>query len=98
MSLDKKRMGEHSHRILSPASTRKHSLSDGWDMVRAAQHMLEVHGKQAFSIAERRAGDANEPVFVKRWRDIATTIREIEQKTGQGSSEIAPFAPIDGTG
>lgn len=96
--MTEKRMGEHSRLVPSPAETRKRNLSDDWDMVRAAQHMLEVHGKQAFSIAEQRASTTNELVFVKRWHAIAATIREIEERTAQGSPRIVQFAPSDGTG
>jgi hypothetical protein len=60
------------------AKARKSSLLDEWDAVRAAQHMLEVHGKEAIAIAERRADAAADLNAEKRWRTIASTIREVE--------------------
>jgi hypothetical protein len=60
---------------------RRPSLLDQWDVVRAAQHMVEVHGKQAAATAEHRAEGARDINLVRRWRVIAAAIREIELAT-----------------
>lgn len=62
---------------LSPRVARKPTLLDEWDVVRAAQHMVEVHGRQAVATAEHRAETADDINLVRRWRAIAAAIREI---------------------
>ena len=46
-----------------------------WDVVRAARHMMEIHGKDAVRTAERRAENADDVNVSKRWRAIAAAIR-----------------------
>jgi hypothetical protein len=49
-----------------------------WDVVRAAQHMMEVHGTRAAGVADERAGRASDLVAVKQWHAIAVAIRRLE--------------------
>jgi hypothetical protein len=63
---------------LSPRVARKPTLLDEWDVVRAAQHMVEVHGKHAVATAEQRAEAADAIDLVRRWRAIAAAIRDID--------------------
>lgn len=62
-----------------PSVARKPTLLDGWDVVRAARHMLEIFGEQAVATAERRADAAADVDLVRRWRAIAATIRELAE-------------------
>lgn len=58
------------------------TLLDEWDVVRAAQHMIEVHGKQAIEIAQKRSEASVDVELMKRWRAIAATIREMQDGSG----------------
>ena len=78
---EKERMKRLGRSGLTPRVARKPTLLDEWDVVRAAQHMVEVHGKQAAATAERRAETATDINLVRRWRAIATAIRDIEVST-----------------
>ena len=62
---------------VSPRAARKPSLLDEWNVVRAAEHMIETHGGDAARIAEERAEASRELHAEKRWRAIAHAIREI---------------------
>jgi hypothetical protein len=57
---------------------RKHrpkpTLLDDWDVVRAAQHMIEVHGPQATVVAERRAEMSDDVTLMRRWRAIGSAV------------------------
>jgi hypothetical protein len=55
-------------------------------LVRAAQHMIEVHGQTAAAIAEQRASQSDDLLTVRRWYAIAETIREMRRAkdSGQG--------------
>jgi hypothetical protein len=59
---------------------RKSTLFDDWDVVRAAQHMIEAHGRNAARIAYRRADEATEIQVVQRWRAIAQAISKIDHR------------------
>jgi succinate dehydrogenase/fumarate reductase flavoprotein subunit len=61
---------------------RRSSILDDWDLVRAAQHMIEVHDKRAEAMAEQRAANARDLGIEKRWRQIAATIRAILLQEG----------------
>jgi hypothetical protein len=63
---------------VSPSAARKPTLLDEWDLVRAAQHMIEQYGGRAAETAERRADASRELQFVKRWQAIAETIRILQ--------------------
>jgi hypothetical protein len=76
---------DRSERARAGAAARKRRLLDDWDPIRAAQHMLEVYGQQAFSVAEQRAQAANDIRFIKHWRAIGATIKEIEDAGRLGS-------------
>ncbi|HUK59353.1 MAG TPA: hypothetical protein VLV50_08995 [Stellaceae bacterium] len=51
------------------------TLLDDWEVVRAAQHMIEIHGGGAAEKAEQRSAAALELQYVKRWKAIADVIR-----------------------
>ena len=78
---DKDRAGRLKRVGVSPRVARKPSLLDEWDVVRAAQHMVEVHGRDAAATAAHRAETARDLDLVRRWRAIAAAIREIAEAT-----------------
>jgi hypothetical protein len=53
----------------------KKNRSDDWELVRAAQHMIETHGPRSAEIAAARAERAQEGEVKRRWQKIAYTIR-----------------------
>ena len=79
--MSEQRIERPKRSVRPPTAARKPNLLDEWDVVRAAQHMLEVHGKEAFLTAEQRAEAANDIQFEKRWRAIAAAIRKIEDRS-----------------
>jgi hypothetical protein len=50
-----------------------------WDVVRAAQHMMELHGARAAGVADERAERASNLASVRQWHAIAVTIRRLEE-------------------
>jgi len=55
------------------------SLED-WGLVRAAQHMIEIHGARSAAVAVLRAERAEDDDVRRRWRRIATTIRKLHRE------------------
>jgi hypothetical protein len=69
---------QSSAQIVHHARRRVHAEALADDLIRAAEHMIELHGEKACAIARRRAEDACELTHVKRWRAIASAIEELE--------------------
>jgi hypothetical protein len=55
----------------------KPALTDDWNAIRAAQHMIQVHGSNAVQVAARRAADARDPHFARRWLAIAKALHNL---------------------
>ena len=53
----------------------KKSPLEEWELVRAAQHMIETHGTRSAEIASDRAERSQEGEVKRRWQKIAYTIR-----------------------
>jgi hypothetical protein len=77
-----------THETRRPA--RRATLLEDWDVVRAAQHMIEVHGLQAAATAELRAASARELALVRQWRAIAEAIRAINRSANAKSAQAGP--------
>lgn len=58
-----------------------------WDVVRAAQHMMEVHGARASGVANERAERATDLVAVKQWYAIAVAVRTLEERRDLAGGE-----------
>ena len=74
---DKDRVARLRGSGILPRLARKPTLLDEWDVVRAAQHMVEVHGRKAVATAVHRAETARDLDLARRWRAIAAAIRDI---------------------
>jgi hypothetical protein len=64
-----------------------------WDVVRAAQHMMEVHGARAAGVANERAERATDLVAVKQWYAIAVAIRTLEERKDPDGGEATRQRP-----
>jgi hypothetical protein len=67
---------------LPPRSTKRPTMLDDWDVVRAAQHMIELHAGRAAAVAKERASHSDGIPQVKRWQAIASAIKELEERKG----------------
>jgi hypothetical protein len=63
---------------VSPRASRKPNLLDDWDVVRAAQHMIESYSDRAASVATERADNAGGLPHMKRWLAIAAAISKLQ--------------------
>lgn len=57
---------------------RDRARLDDWDVVRAAQGMIEQHGDKAAATADARSENAVDLNAVRCWRTIAETIRALQ--------------------
>jgi DNA-binding response OmpR family regulator len=79
---------------VSPMAARKPTLLDDWDVMRAAQHMIESHGVRAADTARIRAEQTRELAVAKRWHAIADAVanmaREREAARPRGPAPRPP--------
>jgi hypothetical protein len=53
-------------------------MLDNWDLVRAVEHLIEVHGSTVARVAHERAARSSQIEQEMRWRTIAETVKELQ--------------------